>query len=756
MKQTDFSLVDHLFDKLLGSESLSLEEQELVASGEHPHVGLFLQEVGLPIVRTRRDVRRGTILGQFATIVRPQWLCEPHEDTIEGTLRACLAFNVDIRLKGAVEELTCDIDSPNIMLSPPSPSVKQEHEPDVIFSKPVPGSLAPCLSRVCTHKKDAMFSAQDMHNHIVESVFPLLEETKTCPWEECSQVFKSHKWLLNHILATHAMISWQCGKCKQTFPAKNSDLAKQHVQTCLSEPLSSSDGKLDSIIAQYKHTQFRYDAGQKCNIFGFVRSTTMEGVTSANVQMILGFVRGCPYLCVEAVQDIPKGTELLSDYDDMNLHRLLRATVWAQASQSHAEHVHRCALETLYDIYDLPRPEIGPLKPIRDIPKILWLNYMDRYSRTLIDFQFAVLSRREESCELSKDVLYPVTAAETAFAQSHCNIISHTDVSAEAKVLLQIGMDDRPPRWQDIFVEKANALAAHDLLYEKNCPGIVIKRIDDLLHPVRFLSPPGKPQYGVFATSSFQANSPILSYKGEVISQREYDADSGRQYSFDFGLSLSLHIDACENGNEGRFVNDCFGRVWEPGRQDSEAANANYTVCWDFGYNMPVLFIVAGPKGVSKGEEVVVDYGKLFWNPLLHEMGRAHARFYCITSQINSILEEDLRSKGVRVPRYKTWPEVLSRPEGQVYRPLPMSAPSYESFEEIALQSEEEYVEVGVEQIVDKQVTPYGVLYLVKWENFDVTRNSWLHAQDLSPEMIDAYEMLQSEERKRPKRLGRK
>lgn len=38
------------------------------------------------------------------------------------------------------------------------------------------------------------------------------------------------------------------------------------------------------------------------------------------------------------------------------------------------------------------------------------------------------------------------------------------------------------------------------------------------------------------------------------------------QYAFDFTMDLSLHINADDNGNEGRYVNDCFGRMWEQGK----------------------------------------------------------------------------------------------------------------------------------------------------------------------------------------------
>jgi hypothetical protein len=81
------------------------------------------------------------------------------------------------------------------------------------------------------------------------------------------------------------------------------------------------------------------------------------------------------------------------------------------------------------------------------------------------------------------------------------------------------------------------------------------------------------------------------------------------QYAFDFTMDLSLHINADDNGNEGRFVNDCFGRVWDRGRVDSDAANARYHICWDDTNQIPVLFVVAKERQIAQGEEIVVDYG---------------------------------------------------------------------------------------------------------------------------------------------------
>jgi hypothetical protein len=133
------------------------------------------------------------------------------------------------------------------------------------------------------------------------------------------------------------------------------------------------------------------------------------------------------------------------------------------------------------------------------------------------------------------------------------------------------------------------------------------------------------------------------------------------QYAFDFTMDLSLHINADDNGNEGRYVNDCFGRMWERGKTDTSAANANYLICWDDTNNLPVLFIVAKDKQIPEGEEIVVDYGSHFWNPLMHELLKRHSRYLCRSRQINAQLKADLLARGYHAPVEATLPELLKK-----------------------------------------------------------------------------------------------
>ena len=84
----------------------------------------------------------------------------------------------------------------------------------------------------------------------------------------------------------------------------------------------------------------------------------------------------------------------------------------------------------------------------------------------------------------------------------------------------------------------------------------------------------------------------------------------------DYDLSLDrehgIGIDAAKTGNEARFINDYRGIADRP--------NAEFREVWDQGIKergMAVYVLREGKsgkgKGIRKGEEILVSYGKGFW-----------------------------------------------------------------------------------------------------------------------------------------------
>lgn len=593
-------------------------------------------------------------------------------------------------------------------------------------------------------------------------------DVSTCPWDQCDEAVKNQQMLKRHLLASHGKLQYRCVRCKATFSMNQNPSAREkHVcQTQMTDFFSSSTRTPDepnvateeSGLPRPKFSAssaapssgapsafeaskrqcvshsitLRYEAGEACNAFGFMRSSALENLAQ-NAHVVVEHVDGLPVLCVEALYDMPEHTELICDWDETNLHYLLRATVFAQASRTHSMHIRRRMLESLYDMYDLKRPILRPTLPVEKVPEVLWMRYLDKESLNL--WEYIEASKKFTKGPIFDEAL-PVISAETAFVESECTLIARTEASHEAKALLNgARLNDKPPDWKVVFSDKLRA--THELMYQIECPNVEIRRIDYLYHPVRFLNPPGKSQYGIFARVHFSEGAPIVCYKGEVITQREYDKMASPQYSFDFGLEFSLHINADDNGNEGRYVNDCFGRNWDPNKADEDVANAHYLVCWDENHNIPALFIVA-KKPIARGEEIVVDYGKLYWNPLMHELGRRHAREFCKTMQICKQLEEDLLAKRIPLPPELHWPALATHPEGQKYRPLPVGAMVEEGGSDGELP---EHVEAEIEELVDKRVMPFGVQYLVKWAKYDWAHNTWAHEADLPDNLVQQFEM---------------
>ena len=151
-----------------------------------------------------------------------------------------------------------------------------------------------------------------------------------------------------------------------------------------------------------------------------------------------------------------------------------------------------------------------------------------------------------------------------------------------------------------------------DLKIEKQtipvCGNVRIAEITDSTHPACG-------QSGLFATKRLPPDSCIILYTGMIHGTEDTDVSS------DFDLSLDrekdLAIDAKKAGNEARFINDYRG-------VSPSGPNAQFQDCRvDVGngtlekriavYVMPAGKSQRKAKGIAKGEEILVSYGKPFW-----------------------------------------------------------------------------------------------------------------------------------------------
>ncbi|TLS23911.1 hypothetical protein PpBr36_08203 [Pyricularia pennisetigena] len=210
-------------------------------------------------------------------------------------------------------------------------------------------------------------------------------------------------------------------------------------------------------------------------------------------------------------------------------------------------------------------------------------------------------------------------------------------------------------------------------------PAVEIRPITDPRHPAHG-------QAGLFATRRLEPGSLILPYLGEIhpgaATATRDDQDEEYDYSkSDYDLWLSrdadVAVDAARCGNEARFVNDYrsvpgaeranaeFREVWDPRwrYRAAAAAAASAAAGGDVGgegkgppvmaaqageWGMALFVLPVGKKtlarkqqqqhqqqqnqggsgkrgvrGIEKGEEILVSYGKGFWEKRREESGEA-------------------------------------------------------------------------------------------------------------------------------------
>ena len=127
-------------------------------------------------------------------------------------------------------------------------------------------------------------------------------------------------------------------------------------------------------------------------------------------------------------------------------------------------------------------------------------------------------------------------------------------------------------------------------------------------------SHPANGQYGLFANQNLPPNSFILCYIGYV--HDKADTNESSDYDLSLDRELGIGVDASNMGNEARFINDYRGVA--------DAPNAEFRDIYvDLGNGkvekrMGVFVLSAGKsakraKGVQKGQEILVSYGKGFW-----------------------------------------------------------------------------------------------------------------------------------------------
>lgn len=135
------------------------------------------------------------------------------------------------------------------------------------------------------------------------------------------------------------------------------------------------------------------------------------------------------------------------------------------------------------------------------------------------------------------------------------------------------------------------------------CPIVKIQSIKNASHPANG-------QYGLFAAQNIKAGSFILAYLGKVHAGEAASDES--DYDLWLDRDADVAVDAAYEGNEGRFVNDYRGI--------GDRANAEFSPVWceRWGQMCVGIWAMGSSKkhagGIKKGQEILVSYGKGFWD----------------------------------------------------------------------------------------------------------------------------------------------
>jgi hypothetical protein len=165
-----------------------------------------------------------------------------------------------------------------------------------------------------------------------------------------------------------------------------------------------------------------------------------------------------------------------------------------------------------------------------------------------------------------------------------------------------------------LYVEKgskeASELTVISAKAQTPCQLVRIKPISNPSHPANG-------QCGLFATQNLLPGAFIIAYLGYV--HDSTDTDPASDYDLRLNAELEIAVDASRMGNETRFINDYRG-VSDTG------PNAEFRdVLVDLGNGVlekrtGVFVLSAGKaksgkraKGIAKGEEILLSYGKGFW-----------------------------------------------------------------------------------------------------------------------------------------------
>ncbi|KAK9808627.1 hypothetical protein WJX72_000836 [[Myrmecia] bisecta] len=207
------------------------------------------------------------------------------------------------------------------------------------------------------------------------------------------------------------------------------------------------------------------------------------------------------------------------------------------------------------------------------------------------------------------------------------------------------------------------------LIESGDMPKCAVAEVESIWHPVRHCTLPGVPARALVATSDLKEGEPLGVYVGEYWFNeqrfdRQHDAEEqmyayaleGAQLEEECPLSgnqrydgkpaawpSAIIVNAQDQGNIARFMSapyECDG--------GEEEINVEARAIFDdrVGKKRPYVMIYA-MCDISKGDEIMVDYGKAYWRKVTKYMQNAHAAFYEDTHRTCKRIKHQLAAAGV-------------------------------------------------------------------------------------------------------------
>lgn len=205
------------------------------------------------------------------------------------------------------------------------------------------------------------------------------------------------------------------------------------------------------------------------------------------------------------------------------------------------------------------------------------------------------------------------------------------------------------------------------LLTQNSSSKIAVAEIMDIHHPVRFLTRPDRPAYGVVVKESqkLKTGDALGVYTGKFFKEKIWSKQANPDTNFytytipekDIAeicadpvfarkrLSIlgNLAVDATEFGNETRFINDIYGR------EDINEPNVNCSVVIDPETGHPHYVVTWTREKPSEAlEEVVSDYGGIYWKIAGRALQKDLYKHAEVALTAMAKLRKALREKGVK------------------------------------------------------------------------------------------------------------